>query len=259
MLGLLHNRHTSVLEGNMNKAATIFWNACMKIEEKQDVRLKASDDTDIVKRCRQALSCWNEKVMCVLVCRVGWGGALGGGGLLWVMAPVWQGSDRYVIMLTTIFPPIVLPETNLLKIHPVPSSPSSANSLQREWGWRDRKRKETEKVGMNTRNSHFFGVALQNSYSYCGIKCWFAVIGEPFLSLCSILSGTHLLVICYGRFAAQWNLSGSGVISLLQHWLLINEAILANAFWHLWNYFWNGVFGHTIHKRLVSFKVNSLR
>lgn len=55
--------------------------------------------------------------MCVYVC---WWWAW----LLWVMAPVWQGlgkwsqSDRYVIMLTTIPPPIVQPETNLLKIHP---------------------------------------------------------------------------------------------------------------------------------------------
>lgn len=142
MLGPVHDRHTSVLEGSTNKAAGIFWNGCItariKIEEKQDTRLKASQDTDIVMRCRQALSCWNEKVMCVCLC-AGWD-LEGGRGLLWVMAPVWQGSDRYVIMLTTILPPIVLPETNLLKIHPVPSSPSSANSLQREWGWQKEKR-----------------------------------------------------------------------------------------------------------------------
>lgn len=31
-----------------------------------------------------------------------------------------------------------------------------------------------------------------------------------FFLFCFILSGMHLLVICYGRFAAQWNLSGVG-------------------------------------------------
>lgn len=196
---------------------------------------------------------------CVCVLCAGWGlgGRQGrGGGLLWVMAPVWQGSDRYVIMLTTILPPIVLPETNLLKIHPVPSSPSSANSLQRERGWQKEKRESGEE---SWKHSYFFRAALQNSYSYCEVKCWFAAVAQPFLSLCSILSGTHMLVICYGRFAAQWNLSGRGAISLLPHWLPINKAILANAFWQHWNYFWSGVFGHKIHKRLVSFKVNPSR
>lgn len=81
MLGPVHDRHTSVLEGNTNKAAGIFWNGCItarnKIEQKQDTRLKASQDTDIVKRCRKALSCWNEKVMGVCLC-AGWG--LGGAG-----------------------------------------------------------------------------------------------------------------------------------------------------------------------------------
>lgn len=79
MLGPVNDRHTSVLQGNANKAAGIIWNgritARMKTEEKQDARLKASRDTDIVQRCRQALSRWNEKVMCVCLC-AGWG--LGG-------------------------------------------------------------------------------------------------------------------------------------------------------------------------------------
>ena len=70
--------------GQHKKAAGIFWNgrktAGMKIEEMQVLRLKASQDTDIVEPCRQALSCWNEKVMCAYVCvclSAGWGGALG--------------------------------------------------------------------------------------------------------------------------------------------------------------------------------------
>lgn len=46
---------------------------------------------------------------------------------------------------------------------------------------------------------------------------------------------------CFGRFVAQWNASSSGVIPLLPHWLPINEAILTNTFWRLWNRFWKGV------------------
>lgn len=95
-----------------------------------------TSSTSVDRHCHAEMRKW-----CVCVCVLvgsGWGGV--GRGLLWVMAPVWQGSDRYVIMLTTILPPIVLPETNLLKIHPVPSSPSSANSLQKDWEWWKEKR-----------------------------------------------------------------------------------------------------------------------
>lgn len=129
--------------------------------------------------------------MRVCLC-AGWGG--GWEGLLWVMAPVWQGSDRYVIMLTMILPPIVLPETNLLKIHPIPSSPSSANSLQREWEWWKEKR-HRESGDEYQKHGDFFGAALQNSCSYCGLKCSFAVIGEPFL--CLLLYSFWHAVVAY--------------------------------------------------------------
>lgn len=122
------------------------------------------------------------------------------------MAPVWQGSDRYVIMLTTILPPIVLPETNLLKIHPVPSSPSSDNSLQsdrvterektlRKWRWIPETAISTELLCRTVVLIVAGNGPSQSSASH-------------FFLFCSIHSGTHLLVICYGRFAAQWNLSG---------------------------------------------------
>lgn len=97
-------------------------------------------------------------------------------------------------MLTTIPPPIVLPKTNLLKIHPIPSSPSSANSMQREWEWEKRKSEEvrgdeyrntkqfskllcfrnrTENVHSRSMTSHF----LFFSFFFLACTCWlFAMV-----------------------------------------------------------------------------------
>lgn len=261
MLGPVNDRHTSVLQGNTNKAAGIFWNgritARMKTEEKQDARLKASQDTDIVQRCRQALSRWNEKVMCVCLC-AGWGlgGRRGSGGGAAVSNGSCLTGKRSICYNVNNDPSSYCAARD--KSIKDPSRPIIASLCQQPA--EGTRVTEREKSGEEYwRHSYFFRAALQNSCSYCEIKCWFAAVAQPFLSLCSILSGTHMLVICYGRFAAQWNLSGSGAISLLPHWLPINKAILANTFWQLWNYFWSGVFGHKIHKRLVSFKVNPSR
>lgn len=155
------------------------------------------------------------------------------------MAPVWQGlgkwsrSDQYVIMLTTIPPPIVLPETNLLKIHPIPSSPTTANNIQREREWK--KRQKGEVKWNEYQNKKQFSKLLcrivvhivsKNVHSSFKDKLFFAV---------------HLLVIFFGRFAARWNATHSEVIPLLPHWLPINEGISTNTFWRLWNRFCRGV------------------
>lgn len=95
-----------------------------------------------------------------------------------------------------------------------------------------------------------FKSAQQNSTRIV-IKCPLTFSGEPFLFQFFFFffypsySGMQLLVICYGRFAAQWNPSGIGVIPLPPHWSSINEAILTNTFWCLWNHFWKGVFNDT--------------
>lgn len=98
-----------------------------------------------------------------------------------------------------------------------------------------------------------FKSAQQNSASIV-IKCPLTFSGEPFLFLFFFFfypsySGMQLSLICYGRFAAQWNPSGIGVIPLPPHWLSINEAILTNTFWCLWNHFWKGVFNDTSCKK----------
>lgn len=98
-----------------------------------------------------------------------------------------------------------------------------------------------------------FKSAQQNSASIV-IKCPLTFSGGPFLFLFFFFfypsySGMQLSLICYGRFAAQWNPSGIGVIPLPPHWLSINEAILTNTFWCLWNHFWKGVFNDTSCKK----------
>lgn len=149
-------------------------------------------------------------------------------------------------MLTTIPPPIVLPKTNLLKIHPIPSSPSSANSMQREWEWE--KRKSEEVRGDEYRNTKLFrSCSAEQLFILCH-KMFTHIQWRAFSFSFLFFSGMHLLVICYGRFAAQWNPSRSGVIPLPPHWLPINEAISTNTFWRLWNHFWKGVFNDTSHK-----------
>lgn len=150
-------------------------------------------------------------------------------------------------MLTTIPPPIVLPKTNLLKIHPVPSPPSPANGSRRERQHRDEAEGGRSGHWM-LKHKTIFKSAQQNSARIVR-KCPLTFSAEPFLvlpfSFILPYSGMQLLVICYGRFAAQWNPSGIGVIPSPPHWLSINEAISTNTFWCLWNHFWKGVFNDT--------------
>lgn len=150
-------------------------------------------------------------------------------------------------MLTTIPPPIVLPKTNLLKIHPVPSSPSPANGWRRDEAEGGREG-EREERALNAEAQNNFQKRSAEQCAHCHkmsphIQCW--AISFSAFSFILPYSGMQLLVICYGRFAAQWNPSGIGVIPLPPHWLSINEAISTNTFWCLWNHFWKGVFNDT--------------
>lgn len=150
------------------------------------------------------------------------------GWLLWVMALVWQGlgkwswSDQYVITLTTIPPPIVLLETNPLKIHPIPSSPSTPNTIQR----REKKTVKTKKK--EERNVRW------------GFKTWWipkhkVIFYTPIPFFVLLFSFCHALVICFSRFEVQWKASCCEVILVPPHWLAINEGILTNTFWCPWN------------------------
>lgn len=190
--------------------------------------------------CRHCHSQPWEEGMCLQV-YVGWWW----GWLLWVMAPVWQGlgkwsrSDQYVIMLTTIPPPIVLPETNLLKIHPIPSSPTTANNIQRERKW---KKMQKEEVKRNEyQNKKQFSKLLYRIVVHVVSENVHSPFNDKLFFFISFFFAMHLLVIFFGRFAARWNASHSEVIPLLPHWLPINEGISTNTFWRLRNRFCRGL------------------
>lgn len=97
------------------------------------------------------------------------------------------------------------------------------------------KGKEKKYKGMNTKT--------QGNFQSCSAEQRFTLCQKMFAHIQwrAAFFSMHLLVICLGRFVAQWNASSSGVIPLPPHWLPINEAISTNTFWHLWKHFWKGV------------------
>lgn len=207
---LARSAHFSA-RGQHEQSSRNFWNGRItdhiKIEEKQDARSKASEDMDIVNQCGQALSRWNEKVMCVCLC-VGWVGV----GWGWKGAAVSNGScltgkrsicynvnndpSSYCAARDKSIKDPSCPIITILCQQPAEGlRVMEREKTLRKWRWIPEAALSTELLCRTVVLIVAGNGPSQSSASH-------------FFLFCSILSGTHLLVICYGRFAAQWNLSG---------------------------------------------------